>query len=325
LRQGRGQAPRRKGRGFATGPSSSLPLPPRAQPPPPRRRGLFTNSEISRFAGISHGRGTTQASPDQIVERCRPENHDRCGKDPQFVGRASTRTTYETAGYGLDFPEKTCNGLYALSTRPQLPTFSDPMCIQVWAALMTLDVPLQYEVLRELATRFSSATVAAIRPEEKIRKAVADLHTATDIYGHSPSVKEYRALQERFPELELAPDATIRRSLAGGWSDCLRVALLDAVSDGDFARPTGISDKFPDEAIHAAVRDCAADLGHVPSMPEYFQWVRRPDVVGRPGRRPRSYHPFERLGGFRHVLVAAALVGEGEERIGAHGRRIALC
>jgi hypothetical protein len=183
------------------------------------------------------------------------------------------------------------------------------MSMQVWAALMTLEISLQFEVLRELATRFATATLGATRPEERIRKAVADLHTVADILGHSPSINEYRTLQTKFPELELTPDGTIRRWLGGRWNECLRVALLDTVSDGDFAaRPSGTTNKFSREELFAAVRECAEDLGQVPSMPEFFQWVIRPDVQARPGRRPRSYQAFRRLGGFPAVLVAAGVL-----------------
>jgi hypothetical protein len=220
----------------------------------------------------------------------------------------------------LDIAESGWNGGPVMENR-KMPQFSDPMCFQVWAAVDTLDVSLQFEVLRELASRFATATLRRTTPEERVRKAVMNLHTAADIYGQSPSVTEYRTLQEQLPELNLAPDGTIRRWLGGGWNDCLRVALLDTVSDGDFAaRPSAATNRFSNEELYAAVRNCTADLGHPPSMGEFFQWVRRPDVKARPGRRPRSYHPFQRLGGFRAVLIGAGVLKEGEGRNGIDGR-----
>jgi hypothetical protein len=81
------------------------------------------------------------------------------------------------------------------------------------------------------------------------------------------------------------------------------------VTDGDFAsRPIGITDRYDDDVIFAALGECTSDLGHVPSLTEYLGWAHRPDVRERPGRRPRSYKVFERLGGFRTALTAAGLL-----------------
>ena len=57
------------------------------------------------------------------------------------------------------------------------------------------------------------------------------------------------------------------------------------------------------------MRDCAHDLGRVPTIGDYFAWQRRPDVQERPGRRPASTWVFDRIfGGFRLARVAAGLV-----------------
>lgn len=212
-----------------------------------------------------------------------------------------------------------------VASRSRMPEFTSPLSFQVWAALMTLEVSLQFELLRELATRFAMAVLGPTTRDDRVRKAVVDLHIAADIYGHSPSVKEYRRLCEEQPELKLTPEGTIRRWLGGGWNDCLRLSGLDTVSDGDFAaRPSGTTYRFPAEDVYQAVRDCTVDLGHAPSWSEYFAWVDRPDVQERPGRRPRSNHPFERLGGFRTVLVAAGVLDEEETRLGVDGRLLPL-
>jgi hypothetical protein len=72
--------------------------------------------------------------------------------------------------------------------------------------------------------------------------------------------------------------------------------------------------------VLAALRECAESLKHPPSMPEYMQWVRHPEVAARPGRRPRSYHPFQRLGGWRHGLIKAGVIAEDDVRHGVDGR-----
>ena len=210
--------------------------------------------------------------------------------------------------------------------------FQHPESEIVWAAIDALDAGLQHEVLRELATRFASAGREPKTTRDKVGAAVAALHEAAAILGHSPSIKEYRALRQELHELELPPDSNIRRWLSqghpsgeGGWNGCLRRALLDAVSDGDFTSPLiGRTYRFDDSEIFAALRDCADDLGHPPTMNEYLQWAKRPDVADRPGRRPLSYHPFERLHGLRNALLQAGVISANQARYAADGRLLPL-
>ena len=117
----------------------------------------------------------------------------------------------------------------------------------------------------------------------------------------------------------------MRRWLGGGWDACLTRAGLPAIGDGDFAaRPSGTTNKFSDEEIFSALRECTRDLRHAPSLGEYLQWVIRPDVMDRPGRRPRSYHPFERFGGLRGALLTAGVISESEARYTVDGRLMPL-
>ena len=44
--------------------------------------------------------------------------------------------------------------------------------------------------------------------------------------------------------------------------------------------------------------------------------------MARPGRRPRGYRPFERLGGFRAALVKAGVIEPDEARYASNGRVI---
>jgi hypothetical protein len=199
--------------------------------------------------------------------------------------------------------------------------FADEHCDIVWAAIEVLDAGRQWVLLRELATQFALSADNPHARADQVRAGVCALRDAAEIYGHSPSIAEYRALRRALPELGLPPDGTIRRWLGGGWNECLARAFLDAVADGDFAsRPIGITDRFDDDVIFAALSECTSDLGHVPSLTEYVAWAHRPDVRARPGRRPRSYKVFERLGGFRVALTAAGLLGDGEARYAVNGR-----
>lgn len=203
--------------------------------------------------------------------------------------------------------------------------FEDPRSECVWAAIETLDAGLQREVLRELATVHALSLEDPRTTADKVRAAVSALRDVAEILGHSPSVKEYRAVCKELSELKIPSEPTVRRWLGAGWNDCLTRALLDAVADGDFAsRPIGFSDRFDDDEVFAALRECADELGHPPTVTEYFGWARRPDVRDRLGRRPSSFKPFERFGNFRGALTAAGVIGENEARYSANGRILPL-
>ena len=191
----------------------------------------------------------------------------------------------------------------------------------VWAAIEKLTPGEQYELLRELATVHALSARYPRDEADKVRAAVVALREVADMLGHSPSVKEYRSIRVRLPALRLPPDGTIRRWLVGSWSDCLRRALLDAVIDGDFAaRPFGVNDRYDNEEIFAALRECAEECGHTPASTEYFRWAKRPDVRERPGRRPTSFKPFERFGGLRNALIASGVLAHNGARYALNGR-----
>jgi Homing endonuclease associated repeat len=203
--------------------------------------------------------------------------------------------------------------------------FRDPRSEVVWAGVETLDPSAQHEFLRELATRHASSLSDPHSLTDRIRAGVVALHEVADILGHSPSVKEYRRVREALPELALPAESNIRRWLAGEWNECLARALLDTVLDTDApSRPVGLNERFDDDEVLAALRQCTDDLGHAPSMTEYLAWAHQPDVLERPGRRPRSYKPLERFGGMRSALAAAGVIGEGEVRYAVSGRVLPL-
>lgn len=204
--------------------------------------------------------------------------------------------------------------------------FQDGRSELVWAAIETLPPGVQQELLRELATVHALSARNPRTESDKVRAAVCALHEVAEILGHSPSVKEYRAIRVRLPELGLPPDGTTRRWLAGSWNECLARALLDTVTDGDFAaRLIGVNDRFDDEEIFVALRECSNELGYPPAMTEYLRWARRPDVRERPGRRPCSYKPFERFGGLGPALVAAGVISENGVRYAVNGRVLPSC
>ena len=193
-----------------------------------------------------------------------------------------------------------------------------------WAAVSVLDIADKLVVLRELATEVAAAGVKRDNEYDRVAAAVVSLRNAADILGHSPSLYEYRHLQND-PELDLTPDGTVRRWLGGSsWNDCLRRALLDAVSDGDFVTLAN-GDPYSEKELVNAIGEYMADHdGRVPPFTQLIAWMRSPAVQARPGRRPRSLKPFTRLGGYRAVLERNGLVAANAPRFDVGGRVLAL-
>jgi hypothetical protein len=209
--------------------------------------------------------------------------------------------------------------LAPLPSPRRLRRFSDPAADVVWAGVMALDVALQHEVLRELATLIAFTEPGTKTPQQKVRAAVAALHEAFSVFGRSPSARDYEGLRDNLPELQLPPGSNIRKWLAGGWNDCLKRCLLPTVSDGDFAN-LPLDAEFSNSELVELVQACAADLGRNPILGEMMTWTRRPDVAERFPRRPLSPRPFYRHGGWSALLIEAGLATKGGARVNAAGR-----
>ena len=186
--------------------------------------------------------------------------------------------------------------------------FTSPAAKAVWAAILALPHGEQHLVLSELRARL--ACVEGVDSHEtRVRFAIACLRDAAGILGRSPSVADYRELRALRPERRWPADGSLRTWLGGSWNDCLRAARLDTVPDGDVL-VAQLGPAFSEQEVCEALRQCAQDLGDIPTLAQYYGWARRPDVTRRPGRRPQSQPPFDRLfGGYYQALVAAGLVG----------------
>lgn len=199
----------------------------------------------------------------------------------------------------------------SLALPPRGELFADASARAVWAAITALPAALQHQVLaalRDLLACLDGTTTG----ETRVRHAVRCLCEARDLLGHSPSVGEYRRLHaSRGRELQWPSDSNIRSWLGGSWNDCLREARLAPVPDGDVL-VAGLGSAFTADEITEALRECASELGDVPTISQYYAWSRRGDVVARPGRRPQSQSPFVRtFGGYAPALKAAGLI-DGE-------------
>lgn len=189
--------------------------------------------------------------------------------------------------------------------------FAHPEADVVWAAIEALSEPQKHEVLRELASVVAIDEASPRTAAQKVRKGVAALRQAFDLLGGSPSIQKYRQLCETLPELSLPADSSIRSWLGGGWNECLSRALLPTISDGDFSEISQGSAYTREELIRA-VRECAEDLGRPPFWSDYRTWAKKANDEGRPGRRPLSVRPFDRLDGFLKVCVDAGVIERGQ-------------
>jgi hypothetical protein len=201
------------------------------------------------------------------------------------------------------------NTITPSSLPPRRELFTQPSARAVWAAVCALDVPLQWDVLRELQTRLAAPDLL---PDARVARCVLALKEAADALGRSPGAREYEEMRETTHRAAGWPSAhTVRRVLAGTWNDCLRHAALATVADGD-AIVFELGSSFTREEAIEALNECRRDLQRVPSLTEYLGWTRRPDVKRRDGRRPSSQGPFDRLfGGYLAALEAAGLCNTG--------------
>jgi hypothetical protein len=193
---------------------------------------------------------------------------------------------------------------------PRGERFSDPVLDAVWAALMQLEPGLLFEVQAELAEMLAGGHVLSATNEKRLR-ASASLRAAAKELGHSPTLPEYRSLRQERRDLALVADGTLRSWFGlRTWNECLKAAKLAAVPDGDvLVRSLGPA--LTTDEIIRALRECAEELGYVPGIQAYFAWAKRLDVRKRPGRRPRSQAPFDRLfGGYLNALTAAQLTDD---------------
>lgn len=202
--------------------------------------------------------------------------------------------------------------------RPRRGLFKDPAAVPVWAGILALDEATQHEVLKELRVRLVAFDTREGGIDKRRAKAIAALrHAAARLGGRSPTITEYRRLLEENPGLDWPSDGAIRRALGAGtkggsgdWNTALDQANLEAVPDTVAAQPA-LGPRFTEEELIAALKECAEDLGETPTTSSYMQWVRRPDVRRRPGRRPRSIQVFQ--GAFATWTAAKEAAGMPRE------------
>ncbi len=126
--------------------------------------------------------------------------------------------------------------------------------------------------------------------------------------------------------LRLPHHPNVRRWLGGGsWNECLTHAGLESTSDGDFVSLPQ-TDAYEEHELVVAIRDCGKNHhgGQIPSLGELNAWARQPEIQARPGRRPLSWTPFKRFGGYRAVLVRNGLIAPDSAFLDRRGRVMPL-
>jgi hypothetical protein len=198
---------------------------------------------------------------------------------------------------------------------PRGELFADPGARAVWAAIQALDPADQHDILAELRSLLAVAHVEGSCEQTRIARAVTALREAAQILGHSPSIAQYEGIRKVKPELGWPPEGSLRRWFGRvSWNECLKRAHLDAHPDGDVV-VRSLGPKLAPEEITDALKACSEDVcaDRPPAINEYLAWARRPEVKARPGRRPLSQEPFERVfGSYRNAVVASGLTAERE-------------
>jgi hypothetical protein len=220
--------------------------------------------------------------------------------------------------------------------------FSDPAAEPVYAAIKSLNHATQHQLYEALRIKLHAEDVAVEGSgSTRVALALTALGAAARKLGHSPSVEEYRTLyRQGMRETGWPDDRCIRRWLgSGSWNDALRRAHFEPKPDGDVV-VFQHGHFYTVEEMAAALRECAGDLGHPPTYPEYIAWVHRPDVRRRPGRRPASMGVFTRLcegfldalrvagllpGDPSHAIVSAIGLRRAEYRISDESLKAGIC
>jgi hypothetical protein len=139
----------------------------------------------------------------------------------------------------------------------------------VYAAIKSLDVASQHEMLRRLQDTLHAEDVSTYATEKtRVARALTALGDAQRQLGHSPSVEEYRKLyREGGRDVDWPDVRCIKRWLGGAsWNDALRRAHLEPLADGDVV-VFQHGHFYLAEEVTAALRECAADLTHIPTYP----------------------------------------------------------
>lgn len=235
---------------------------------------------------------------------------------------------------------------------PRGELFTDSGAAAVWAAIGLLSEESKRELLDAFVAEQLIPDLRGSTQQAQVARALASLREAAELLRLDPeladggagdepphrpataagdsddadageprlSVDAYRRLFTLHGRrLGWPPDGTIRRWLAGSWNDCLRAAGLEITPDGD-ALVRELGGALTREECLAAVRDYATESGiELPTLTGYLRWARSPKVRRRPGRRPSSQGPFDRLfGDWGAVLVDAGIAQP--DAVGGVGR-----
>jgi hypothetical protein len=197
--------------------------------------------------------------------------------------------------------------------------FSSPEAKLVWGALQTLGEAELHLVFDRLQQHVLVPEVRKGTHAQKVARAIGALREASDIARleqGAASLADVELRQDTYVRLRsLQPDrgwppaTSVKRWIGGGWNDALRLASLQPVFDGD-ALVHEVGPKFTREELVDVIKQYAAECPEqIPTLRGLVMWAKRPDVLARPGRRPRSLGPYTRaFDNWADALAAAGLV-----------------
>jgi hypothetical protein len=197
--------------------------------------------------------------------------------------------------------------------RLYVPPFKNARLSIIWAAIAALQPEEALELALVLHEMLGRGSFPSTREKGRRAEAIACLRQAAEELRHSPSVREYENLREKRRDLELVASGSVRTRLGAGWNDCLKMAQLQIVPDGDL--PVQRRARFTDDEILDALRACHEAIGNVPTVYTYKAWAGRPEVIDSPAVRPRTEGPIiKAFGSFGAALRAAGIVGQAVRR-----------
>jgi hypothetical protein len=187
--------------------------------------------------------------------------------------------------------------------------FTDDGAKIVWAAVRALDEGRKHQLLDLLAAHLA-VPESEVRPSRvRVARAIGALREANRLNVERGQgvlrQEDYRSLHADVGEGQGWPsDSSVRRWLGGGWEHALRQAHLPIPDSGD-AAIAEIGQAYSGEECLQALRDYLVEPGAltIPDIHSVINWARRPDVRRRPGRRPRSQGPYDRLFGSWNAVL----------------------
>jgi hypothetical protein len=193
---------------------------------------------------------------------------------------------------------------------------TDPIALNLFHQLRKMSTADCRLVLTALDGRLAGAS------SERVLVVRAAIEQFCQETGDKPSKKRYEHWRRAHDDARALPSATyVANTWKGSWSQAMHELGLQPAPDHAARRMAKNGSRRTDEELLEHVRQCATELGHVPSHSEYATWQRQKlaDAVGTV--RYLGMQTYRnRFGNWPDVLTAAGLPSDG--KIAARTRRV---